>query len=257
MRLPETSIRTKARASALVLAMLPTIASANIVVVRSTGPSARTYPAGQSVAETGQISLRTGDRVVLLGPGGTRTLSGPGTFPAAPGTVSAASRQQMARRYAAAMARANQQSALGGNRRVLHVPADVVAEMANLPDAPGLWTYALGTRGNFCVPDVRDFILARPAGAPAASITMVRIISPGVRHQMPIAAGTNILRWNGFTPVDGDNLLVLGASTLPYRLRIVQIGTPPEDPQALTALLATRGCTEQLDRLSAALPPES
>ena len=242
--------------STLVLAALPSAAFANIVIVRSTGPSARTYPAGQQVADTGRIALRTGDRVVLLGPGGTRTLSGPGNFPAAPGTVSAASRQQMARRYAAAMARANQQSALGGNRRVLPPPADVIAEMANLPDAPGLWTYALGTRGTFCVPDVRDFILARPAGAPAQSLTMVRIISPGVRHQMPLAVGTTIARWNGFTPVDGDNLLVLGASTLPYRLRIIQIGTPPDDPQALTALLAARGCTDQLDRLGAAMPAE-
>ena len=73
--------------STLVLAALPSAAFANIVIVRSTGPSARTYPAGQQVADTGRIALRTGDRVVLLGPGGTRTLSGPGNFPAAPAAM--------------------------------------------------------------------------------------------------------------------------------------------------------------------------
>ena len=53
------------------------------VVVRSAGPSAKAYPPGKALPDSAKISLKPGDSVTVLGPNSTKTLRGPGTFPAA------------------------------------------------------------------------------------------------------------------------------------------------------------------------------
>src|SRR5205085_12101087 len=65
-------------AAALLGAAAP--AAANVLVVRSTGPSAASYRAGQSLADNQRITLRAGDQLTILANGGTRTFRGPGTF---------------------------------------------------------------------------------------------------------------------------------------------------------------------------------
>ena len=55
-------------------------AAANVLVVRSAGPSARAYPAGRSLPDNARITLRADDTFVVLAGGGTRTFRGPGTF---------------------------------------------------------------------------------------------------------------------------------------------------------------------------------
>lgn len=68
-------------AAALAALGLSTAAAADALVVRSTGPSAASYPVGRRLPDTERVVLRTGDRVVIVAQGGTRTLSGPGNFP--------------------------------------------------------------------------------------------------------------------------------------------------------------------------------
>src|ERR1044072_4364883 len=67
-------------ALAALLAAGAASAAANVLVVRSAGPSARPYPAGRSLADNARITLQAGDSLVILGPTGTRTFRGPGTF---------------------------------------------------------------------------------------------------------------------------------------------------------------------------------
>ncbi|WP_144037942.1 hypothetical protein [Sphingopyxis sp. KK2] len=50
------------------------------VVVRSVGPSARTYPVGRKLGREEQLVLRPGDRVEIVRAGKVRTLAGPGKF---------------------------------------------------------------------------------------------------------------------------------------------------------------------------------
>lgn len=50
------------------------------LVVRSSGPSARQFPAGRRLKDKEKLTLRPGDTVVLLDGRGTRTLTGPGVF---------------------------------------------------------------------------------------------------------------------------------------------------------------------------------
>jgi hypothetical protein len=58
----------------------PTTASDGPLVVRASGPSASQFPAGRRLNSATKLTLRAGDRVVLLDNRGTRTLTGPGVF---------------------------------------------------------------------------------------------------------------------------------------------------------------------------------
>ncbi|MBL8649455.1 MAG: hypothetical protein JNL35_03525 [Sphingopyxis sp.] len=75
-------------------------AMAQMVVVRSSGPSALAYPAGRKMSRDAKLLLRTGDQVELLDTGQIRTLRGPGTVRAgdtASAMVAMASPSGMAR----------------------------------------------------------------------------------------------------------------------------------------------------------------
>jgi len=64
------------------LAFASTAGLANVVVVKSLGPSAKSYPPGKTLPETAKISLQGGDVVTVLGPASAQTLRGPGNFDA-------------------------------------------------------------------------------------------------------------------------------------------------------------------------------
>src|SRR5687767_10375819 len=73
-------VRIVRLALAGLLALGAAAAAANVVVIRSSGPSARSYPAGRSLPDNARIALRQGDTLVVLDARGTRTFRGPGTF---------------------------------------------------------------------------------------------------------------------------------------------------------------------------------
>ena len=68
--------------AAVALAFASTAGVANVVVVKSLGPSAKSYPPGKTLPETAKISLQGGDVVTVLGPASAQTLRGPGNFDA-------------------------------------------------------------------------------------------------------------------------------------------------------------------------------
>ena len=69
-------------AGAILVAPVVAHAGAKVVIVKSVGPSAKTYPPGKALPDTASIALRSGDSVTLLGTSASRTLRGPGTFTA-------------------------------------------------------------------------------------------------------------------------------------------------------------------------------
>ena len=76
----QNSFALRRAAIAALLAATATAAAANVLVVRSSGPSAKSYPAGRSLPDNARINLAQGDMVIVLTGGGTRTFRGPGTF---------------------------------------------------------------------------------------------------------------------------------------------------------------------------------
>ena len=49
------------------------------VVVKSSGPSAGTYPVGKKLDDASSVTLRSGDSLTVLTSSGTRVITGPGT----------------------------------------------------------------------------------------------------------------------------------------------------------------------------------
>src|SRR5262245_7287326 len=79
------STRSRLRRGALALALalgLAGGAAAQTIVVSSSGPSARTYPAGKTLAAGSRIVLAAGDTLTVLDSRGTRVLRGPLTLAA-------------------------------------------------------------------------------------------------------------------------------------------------------------------------------
>src|SRR5947208_7387334 len=76
--------------AAAALALTSTIAVANVVIVKSLGPSSKAYPPGKTLPESATITLQGGDVVTVLGPAAAKTLRGPGNFPAGQATLASA-----------------------------------------------------------------------------------------------------------------------------------------------------------------------
>ena len=128
-------------------AMLATTgsAAANVLVVRSSGPSAASYRAGQSLPDNARITLRAGDQVMILANGGTRTFRGPGTFSPERACGQQRDRQQW---------RADRARRCGSQRR-------------DHPERPTIWHVDVTQSGTFCLASGSNVMLWRPdASAP-------------------------------------------------------------------------------------------
>src|SRR4051794_30738387 len=79
------SLRPNSFARGLFVASLLAAASAaaaDILVVRSTGPSSASYPPGKRLPDNARLTLQAADQLMLLDGRGTRMVRGPGTFSA-------------------------------------------------------------------------------------------------------------------------------------------------------------------------------
>src|SRR5215213_11590391 len=80
--------------AAIAVALSSSAAMANVVVVKSLGPSAKAYPPGRTLPESAKISLQGGDVLTVLGPASAQTLRGPGNFDAKQVTLASAAGQR-------------------------------------------------------------------------------------------------------------------------------------------------------------------
>ncbi|MEQ1726447.1 MAG: hypothetical protein ABL882_11035, partial [Sphingopyxis sp.] len=224
---------------------------ADMIVIRANGPSGSDYPIGRSLTSGTLLDLVAGDRLVLLGTGGTRTLAGPGTFLSGGADFPSGAAQNTSLLYAAALLQADGQSAAAATRRVI-APPDVANAVQQLPHGPGLWAYTLGTSGNHCLPNLGDFVVSTRPSPTERTITITPQSSGAARSMALVANASRVGRYGpqmtngaryriGF---DGGN----GAS-----IRIVQIVVDRSNPAALASTLARAGCIVQLDRLLARL----
>lgn len=117
-------------------------AMADILVVRSTGPSAKGFPPGKRLPESARITLRPGDQLVVLDGRGTRVIRGPGTIAA--GAPSAA-------RVASAAPTVQRRARIGAVRGV---------ESGALRP-PSIWHVDVARSANICVADPSKLTLWR------------------------------------------------------------------------------------------------
>lgn len=219
---------------------LSSAALAEAIVVRSTGPSAATYPVGRRLPATERVVLRAGDRVVLVGEGPTRTISGPGNFPVRGTAGASQNRSTTLNRYLSTTG--GTISRTGAVRGASDGPAA----------APNLWVVNVAQGGTFCVADMANVTLWRPDMTQDALLTVVDTADPAATSPLAFVAGQNFRRWPGDAlPIaEGRTYRISGTGmTAPVELSFVAIGAPPAEPEAIAATLADKGCAGQLAQL--------
>jgi hypothetical protein len=207
--------------AAIAFAFGSTAALANVVVVKSLGPSAKAYPPGKTLPPSAKITLQGGDIVTVLGPSAAQTLRGPGNFDA--GQVSLASAAGQRGRFGALRA----------------------AEVAH---NPSIWDVDV-SGGKVCVADASKVQLWRPDSERDATVT---IRSPdGNSQQLTWAAGKALAAWPAAVPVkSGATYQVEWPDTgETSSLDVVLVQSPPTDLVGAAQVLIQNGCQKQLDLL--------
>lgn len=206
-------------AVAMVAFAAPAMAAKQIVV-RSSGPSAKSYPIGKALDEGAQLSLRAGDTLTVLGPAKARVLKGPGSFKLA--AVADTSPYSRRSRFSA--------------RRGPPLPR-------------GPWAIDVAQSGAVCVAAKQPLSLWRSSGDAESTVTITG--KAGKPLTLSWAAGEQELRWPEQMPLD-DGLayrVKLAGQTAASEWTIRSLGAMQMDRSATAEGFLGRGCGAQLDAL--------
>jgi hypothetical protein len=199
------------------------------LVVRSAGPSAKAYPPGKALPDSAKISLKPGDSVTVLGPNATKTLRGPGTFPAS---------SSSAEGLAMAAARRTRFGAMRSGDLALN---------------PSPWNLDISQSGTICIAKGNSLKMWRPSSGDAAKL----IITPssGKATTVNWPAGKSTVDWPAALPISEgvDYQLALMDGPSPESVRFSLMPAIPSDAVDTAEALIQRGCQNQLDILVAEL----
>jgi hypothetical protein len=219
--------------TAVAIALGSTAAVANVVVVKSLGPSAKAYPPGKTLPESAKITLQGGDVVTVLGPASAQTLRGPGNFDAKQVTLASA---------------AGQRGRFGALR---------AAEVAR---NPSVWDVNASEGGKVCVTDASKLQLWRPDSEQAATVEIRS--DDGKTQQLTWAAGNALTAWPAALPIRTGASYQIEWPETGDKSSLDFVATPdaPTDLVGAAQVLIEHGCTKQLDLLvdgaSKAAPPK-
>nr|WP_254306119.1 adenylate/guanylate cyclase domain-containing protein [Sphingopyxis sp. BSNA05] len=218
------------------------VALAQNMVVRSTGPSASSYPAGKKMGNDAKITLKAQDKVTILTQSGTRVLSGPGTYSLAQGSSSTST----------ASTRLSSFINNRGSRRARTgaVRGDSSAAVVT-PNNPNLWFLDVTKGGKFCVTNPKGLVVWRPDYTGSATASIVEPTSGNVT-EIAWRKGNPLKAWpKDVLPVaDGASYRLLG-SNVPQSVEVsfVVLEKEPADLDETAAVLIEKGCSGQLDLL--------
>lgn len=218
---------------------LATAANAQLLVVRATGPSAASYAPGKILAATSTVTLAGGDEVVVMDSGGTRSLKGPGTFPAKGAGQAAGLGTMLASlgdRTSSRMARTGAIRGGGGAPAIL----------------PSLWSVDTTTGGTFCLVAGADAQLWRADTSGAASVPL-RKGDDGRPAFASFAAGAASTAWPAANAPRADGEYLVGPDANAQSVTIHILPDAPTDLAALAAAFGRSGCQRQIAFLRAAV----
>ena len=211
------------------------------VVVSASGPSAGQFPAGKKLDDNSSITLRDGDTVTVLTGGGTRVIKGAGVH-----RVSAAGESK--RSTFAVLTR--QRSASRVRTGAVRGTGPVAGAVER---SPNLWYVDVSRAGTMCVASPDAVRLWRPGGDSAATYVLA---SGGKSVEIAFAESARDVAWDSAAmPVtEGTRYSIAGpdgGST--NEINFVMLDSVPEEPEDLAARLIEKGCTNQLELLTAAM----
>lgn len=239
--------RTLAAVAMMALSLGWSVAAhAQAVVIRSTGPSAAAYPMGRKLPAGAAVSLKAGDQVTVIDQAGSRVLSGPGAF-----RIDSAVNRDAAgganTALAALVARGGARTRTGAVRGDLDVPTEAVR-----PD--NVWYVDVSRGGTVCIADPAQVVLWRPNRAETGNGTLYG--PDNTPTEVTFRASSAIKLWPVATlpVVDGQTYRFTSPLGQTVKITTRLLGDVPEDPVAVAALLAEKGCTAQIDVLANAPP---
>lgn len=219
-------------AAGAALALVTAQAAAAVLVVKSSGPSAKLYPAGKKIPDSGKIKLKRNDVVVVLDARGTRTLRGPGTFDAS------ASSGKSASALAAVSGRTTARRRVGATRGT-----PTGATMGR-----NIWQADIARSGNVCFVNPVDTGLYRADAEQAATVT-IRNKASGESATVEFEAGQRNASWPSNLPVTAGQSYELSGGGSTITLNAKSIEPAPAGMEAIAQGLIVNGCQAQLDVL--------
>jgi len=209
-------------------------AAAAVLVVRSSGPSAKAFPAGKALTDSQSISLKANDMLVLLDSRGTRTLRGPGTFSASASAAASGSAISAV-------------TAQNNNRRV-RIQA-VRGGPTGATRGRNVWQADLARSGTVCVASPADLGLYR-AGASGEADAIVKDETSGKSSAVHFEPGQSIASWPDDLPVaSGGKFRVTGVGSTPTMLEIRMLSPVPAGLEGMAQSFIRNDCQAQLDVL--------
>lgn len=208
--------------AAIAMALGSTASVASVVVVKSLGPSAKSYPPGKMLPETAKINLIGGDVVTVIGPSSAQTLRGPGNFDA---------------KQVALASAAGQRGRFGALR---------ASEVAH---NPSIWDIDVGAGGKVCVNNASAVQLWRPDSEAEATVQLRS--SDGKSQELNWAAGKALTAWPAALPIKSGASYQVEWPDSGERssLDVVTVSHPPADLVGSAQVLLENGCQKQLDLL--------
>lgn len=236
--------------AALIGASLSAQAMAQAVVVRSTGPSAVSYPKGKRLSASDTVTLKQGDVVTVLDKAGTRVLKGAGSF-----VLDGAINRDRGAAALLARSLSNPASVRAG---AVRGPGDSTGESV-MPVS--IWLADTDQGGNVCVPRGSDLYLWRGKSA-KRSFTWLTEATGGEMVRMQWPPKTVGIAWpkTMLAPQEGRTYRIYDETTpetaAEFRIVVLEPEAVPADAEALGTLLLDNGCRAQFDWLAATLDEE-
>jgi hypothetical protein len=213
---------------AAILLATASAAAADILVVRSSGPSAKSYPPGRRLPESARLLLRAGDQLIVLDGRGTRIIRGPGSFTAGASAVG---------RIASIAPVADRRARIGAVRGL----------DAGALRPPSIWHVDVARSSNFCVADPSKVTLWR---ADPGKATTLSISGAGGRtRRLDWEPGSSILVWPSDLPVaeGAEYRLSETGGAQPTTIRFRTLGDRPAGLEDMAQILIRNQCDAQLD----------
>jgi hypothetical protein len=212
-------------ATAAFAAFAAVSASAAVIVVRSSGPSARAFPAGKALQDKEKLTLKANDLVILLDSRGTRTLRGPGSFSAA-STGAPRSMSSLA--------------ALTGQGRVR---GRVGAVRGPVPRS--IWQADSQKSETMCFANTSDISIYRDNIATAETVT-VKDLASGKSDKVSFPVSMQTAPWPASVPIAANGRYQIGGSTT---VSMKSIAPLPAGLEGIAQSLIRNDCQGQLDIL--------
>ncbi|MEH6757465.1 MAG: hypothetical protein V7676_08140 [Parasphingorhabdus sp.] len=233
----------KAALGAALLVGVSGAAVAQNMVVRSTGPSATSYPAGKKLANGAKLTLKNLDMVTVLGKGGTRVLKGPGVFSL--GATASAQSSSSTRLASFINNRGSSRARTGAVRSA------GVSVSNEEPKNPNLWFLDVTKGGKFCVADANALVLWRPDYTGSATASIVEPAN-GTVTAVAWRKGNPLKSWpTAEAPLtDGARYRLIGSNVeKSVEINFVMLNESPQNLDDAAAALIANGCQSQLDLL--------